>query len=94
MSSYPTTEISSGTRSPAIDSGLNDSANLAGLTTDQRGLPRFREAVARWLERRFGAPVDPDSEILPVIGSKEAIGHLPLAVTNAGDVVLVPESFF
>jgi LL-diaminopimelate aminotransferase len=57
----------------------------------QRGLPRFREAVADWLERRFGAPVDPDSEILPVIGSKEAIALLAFAVLDPGDTALVPD---
>ena len=57
----------------------------------QRGLPRFREATAAWLERRFGAAVDPESEILPVIGSKEAIALLAFAVLDPGDTALVPD---
>ncbi|MCL7938604.1 MAG: aminotransferase class I/II-fold pyridoxal phosphate-dependent enzyme [marine benthic group bacterium] len=57
----------------------------------QRGLPRFREAAALWMARRFGANVDPDSEILPVIGSKEAIALLAFAVLDPGDTALVPD---
>ncbi len=55
------------------------------------GMPVFREEIARWYEKRFGVKVDPQTEILPLIGSKEGIAHLPLAVINPGDVVLVPD---
>ncbi|MFO7588135.1 MAG: aminotransferase class I/II-fold pyridoxal phosphate-dependent enzyme [Gemmatimonadota bacterium] len=57
----------------------------------QRGLPAFREAAAAWMERRFGAPVDPEGELLPVIGSKEAIALLAFAVLDPGDTALVPD---
>jgi len=57
----------------------------------QRGLPEYREAIARWLGRRFGADVDPDLEVLPVIGSKEAIALTAFAVLDPGDSVLVPD---
>ncbi len=58
----------------------------------QWGVAEFREQAAMWLKTRFGiAGFDPKTEILTVIGSKEAIGHMPLAVVNPGDVVLVPE---
>lgn len=57
----------------------------------QQGLPEFREACAAFVERRFGQRFDPYTEILPLIGSKEGLSHMPLAVCNAGDVVLVPE---
>jgi LL-diaminopimelate aminotransferase len=57
----------------------------------QQGLPAFRQAVARYLERRFGLTFDPVTELLPLIGSKEGIAHLPLAVANPGDLALVPE---
>jgi LL-diaminopimelate aminotransferase len=57
----------------------------------QQGLPEFRQAAARWIERRFGHHFDPTSEILPLIGSKEGLSHLPLAVINPGDVAIVPE---
>lgn len=57
----------------------------------QQGLPEFRRAVAGYMERRFGRPVDPFTEVLPLIGSKEGIAHLPLAVADPGDVCVVPE---
>jgi LL-diaminopimelate aminotransferase len=57
----------------------------------QQGLPEFRQAASRWIERRFGISFDPATEILPLIGSKEGLAHLPLAVINPGDVAIVPE---
>jgi LL-diaminopimelate aminotransferase len=57
----------------------------------QQGLPEFRRAASRWIARRFGMTFDPFSEILPLIGSKEGISHLPHAVINPGDVAIVPE---
>lgn len=55
------------------------------------GVPEFREAISRWYLRRAGAKVDPDREVRPLIGSKEGIGHLPLAVLNPGEVTLIPD---
>jgi acetylornithine aminotransferase len=56
------------------------------------GLPELREAIARWLGRRFGAQVDADTEVIPTYGSKEAIFLFPLvACTTEKDLVLVPE---
>jgi LL-diaminopimelate aminotransferase len=57
----------------------------------QQGLPEFRQAAAHWLERRFGQRFDPMTELLPLIGSKEGLSHLPHAVINPGDVAIVPE---
>ncbi len=57
----------------------------------QQGLPEFRQAASRWIERRFGFRFDPASEILPLIGSKEGLSHLPLTVIDPGDVAIVPE---
>jgi LL-diaminopimelate aminotransferase len=54
------------------------------------GMLRFREAVARWYKQRFDVTLDPATEVLTLIGSKEGIGHLPLGVINPGDVALVP----
>jgi LL-diaminopimelate aminotransferase len=54
------------------------------------GLLSFRQAVANWYRRRFGLAFDPGPEVLTLIGSKEGIGHVPLAFVNPGDVVLVP----
>jgi len=55
------------------------------------GLKQFRQAVAKWYKQRFAVDLDPDNEVHSLIGSKEGIGHLPLAFVNPGDVVLVPE---
>ena len=57
----------------------------------QQGLPEFRQAASRWIERRFGIHFDPATETLPLIGSKEGLSHLPFAVINPGDVAIVPE---
>ena len=54
------------------------------------GMIAFRESVARWYKRRFGVILDPRIEVLSLIGSKEGIGHIPLAFVNPGDIVLVP----
>jgi succinyldiaminopimelate transaminase len=53
------------------------------------GLPELREAVAGWAGRRFGAALDPDSEVVPTMGSKEAIFHLAQVVAGHGDRVAV-----
>lgn len=57
----------------------------------QQGLPAFREAAVRWVERRFGQRFDAATEMIPLIGSKEGLSHLPFAVCDPGDVVVVPE---
>jgi LL-diaminopimelate aminotransferase len=57
----------------------------------QQGLPEFRQAAVRWVERRFRVAFDPTTETLPLIGSKEGLSHLPHAVINPGDVAIVPE---
>ena len=48
----------------------------------------FRQAAAAWLEQRFGLSVDPEREILLLVGSQEGTAHLPLAVLNPGDPAL------
>lgn len=55
------------------------------------GLPAFREAVSRWMQRRFGVHFDPGTEIAPLLGSKEGLSHLALGYINDGDVAIVPE---
>jgi len=52
------------------------------------GMNDFREAVARWYARRFGVTLDPEREVVTLIGSKEGIAHLPLAFNNPGDLNL------
>ena len=54
------------------------------------GLPELREAVSTWVQRRFGATVDPDAEVIPTMGSKEAIFHLAQIVAGRGDRVAIP----
>lgn len=55
-----------------------------------KGLRLLRVEMANWYKTRFGVTLDPDSEVLPLLGSKEGIGHVPLAFINPGDVVLIP----
>ncbi|HWQ69131.1 MAG TPA: LL-diaminopimelate aminotransferase [Patescibacteria group bacterium] len=55
------------------------------------GMLSFRQAVADWYSKRFGVTLDPQTEVLSLIGSKEGIGHIPLAFIDPGDVVLVPD---
>ena len=55
------------------------------------GMPSFREAVAQWFKKRFGVEVEPQSQVMALIGSKEGVFHLPLAFVDPGDVVLCPD---
>jgi len=56
-----------------------------------QGSPELRRSIANFMQRRYGVSLDPETEILPTIGSKEALAHFPLAVINPGDVGLVPD---
>jgi len=56
-----------------------------------KGLRKLRVDMAAWYKKRFGVELDPDTEVLPLLGSKEGIAHIPLAFINPGDEVLVPE---
>ncbi len=56
-----------------------------------RGLKDLREEMAHWYQTRFGVELDPDTEVLPLLGSKEGIAHIPLAFVNPGDAVLLPD---
>ena len=55
------------------------------------GLPDLRRAIADWYRERFEVDLDPDTEVQPLIGSKEGIAHLPWAFVDPGDDVLVPD---
>ncbi|MBE3577464.1 MAG: LL-diaminopimelate aminotransferase [Limnochordales bacterium] len=55
------------------------------------GLPAFRRAVADWYARRFGVTLDPDREVISLIGSKEGIAHISLCYVDPGDINLVPD---
>lgn len=55
------------------------------------GLPQFRQAIARWYQKRHGVSLDPDKEVVPLIGSKEGIAHLPLCLIDPGDTSLITD---
>lgn len=55
------------------------------------GTPDFRQAVAGWYQKRFGVSLDPDKEVISLIGSKEGIAHIFWAFVDPGDYVLVPD---
>ena len=55
-----------------------------------KGIPRLRKAICNWYKTRFDVDLDPDSEAIVTIGSKEGLAHLALATLGPGDVVLVP----
>jgi len=73
----------------AIATALNDPTthgySLFASTLD------FREAVAEWILQRFDLKVDPDTEVLPLIGSQEGTAHLPLALLNPNDIALLQD---
>ena len=53
-------------------------------------MPEFRRAVADWYSRRFGVKLNPDKEVVALIGAKEGIAHIALCLIDAGDVALIP----
>ena len=55
------------------------------------GLPELRRAIAGWYKERFGIELDPDKEVIPLIGAKEGIGHVAFCFLDPGDVALVPD---
>lgn len=55
------------------------------------GMGDFKVSVARWYKKRFSVELDPDAEVVSLIGSKEGIAHIPLAFVDPGDVVIVPD---
>lgn len=55
-----------------------------------RGIPRLRRAISRWYQDRYDVEIDPESEAIVTIGSKEGLAHLMLATLDHGDTVLVP----
>lgn len=73
----------------AAEAALRDPANHRYAS--YYGLPELRAAMAGWYRRRFGVELDPDREVLPTLGSKDGIAHLPIALIDPGDVVLAPD---
>ncbi len=56
-----------------------------------KGIPRLRRAISHWYEKRYGVDINPDTEAIVTIGSKEGLAHLMLATLDRGDTVLVPD---
>jgi len=73
----------------ALNNAVLDPANHR-YALDQ-GMPVLRRAIEGWYKRRFNVVLNPDTEILPLIGSKEGIAHFPLAFLNPGDIALIPD---
>jgi aspartate/methionine/tyrosine aminotransferase len=71
----------------AIQSALVDPSTHGYLLFN--GTRLFREAVANWYSHKYGIEVDPETEVLPLIGSQEGTAHLPLAILEPGDVALL-----
>lgn len=78
---------------PAAIKALTDAVQNPAMSRYgfQLGLPAYREAVAAWMEKRFGVALDPYREILPLVGSKEGIAHLAFCFVDPGDVTIVPD---
>ncbi len=80
------------TPQPIIDKLLEasqDPPNHRYPETD--GLPEVRRAIAHWYDQRFGVQLDPDKEVLPLIGAKEGIGHAAFCFLDPGDIALIPD---
>jgi aspartate/methionine/tyrosine aminotransferase len=71
----------------AISTSLSDSNTHGYLLFN--GTRDFRQAAANWYSDKFGVSVDPETEVLPLIGSQEGTAHLPLAILNPGDFALL-----
>ncbi|MCX5782247.1 MAG: aminotransferase class I/II-fold pyridoxal phosphate-dependent enzyme [Elusimicrobia bacterium] len=56
-----------------------------------KGMPRFRKAVSNWMQNRFNISLDPESEILALVGSKEGVAHFCMSYLNPGDIALVSD---
>lgn len=78
--------------SPQVLETLRNSIIDAGAHQYQsyQGLPQLRKAIADFYQQKFGVAVEPDSEILPLMGSKEGIMHISMAFLNEGDKALLP----
>jgi len=78
---------------PAAVEGLREAAGTPAMSRYpfNMGLQAFREAVVGWMDRRFGVHLDVTKEVIPLIGSKEGIAHLPFGFLNPGDAALIPD---
>lgn len=76
----------------AIQDGVGNPANHG--YPNFRGKLEFRQAIAGWMQRRYGVAVDPETEVQPLIGSKEGLAHLTFAYIDEGDYSLVPAPYY
>jgi LL-diaminopimelate aminotransferase len=78
---------------PAVIKTLHDEAAKPNTHAYQnyKGSPVFRNAISKWYKKWYSVDLNPDSEILPLIGSKEGIMHVCMTYINSGDVVLIPD---
>ena len=75
-----------------LDSMFEHSNNPANHRyPESEGLPIYREAVSKYMKKRFNVELDPENEIISLIGAKEGIGHASLALIDEGDISLVPD---
>ena len=79
--------------SPEVLQTLKDAVEEMGAHQYQsyQGLPELRQTIAAFYHRKFGVTLDPDSQVLPLMGSKEGIMHISMAFLNPGDRVLIPD---
>jgi len=90
--------IDFGMGNPDIDAGKHIVNKLIQTATKNKvhrysaskGIPGLRRAKAKYYERRFGVSLDPETEIITTLGSKEGLANLASAITAPGDLVLVP----
>lgn len=61
---------------------------------ETEGLPELRQAIATWYQRRFDVTLNPDTEVVPLIGSKEGIAHIALCLIDPGDLALVTDPYY
>jgi len=77
---------------PDVIHELHEQSQLPNVHAYQsyKGSPQLRNAISAWYKKSYGVELNPDSEILPLIGSKEGIVHICMTFLNVGDAVLVP----
>ncbi|MHB8574483.1 MAG: LL-diaminopimelate aminotransferase [Dehalococcoidia bacterium] len=78
---------------PHIIAALKQAADVPAnhRYPETEGLPELRQSMAEYYQRRFGVELDPGKEVLPLIGSKEGVGHAPLCFIDPGDTALLPD---
>jgi LL-diaminopimelate aminotransferase len=78
---------------PEVVAALTEAAHdpINQRYPEYAGMPELRAAFARWFEGRFGVALDPAREVLPLMGSKEGLAHLPMATTNPGNVTIITD---